>query len=283
MDENESLDVLLQRLPRNEEETLHGHVIAETLDYLPLALDQAGAYIRARKLQLREFLPHYRRRKETILKEIPDQWEYRRSVDSMEPETYLSVFTTWELSFEQITGSEEEKRKKAHFLTLAAFFDNKAISERYFQALHRSSTFTQENVERDRENFESEDVGTEHAFSGSEGVQSDFGQEGIETGLLAESLDTEWMEIFSTNGTWDTCKLGDVLAEFRKLSLLQILDRQAMELTFSIHPVVCDWIRFRKSQEVQQRFAVESIAALTCYLDGVYGERTGSYIDLPWR
>ena len=49
-------------------------------------------------------------------------------------ETVLSVFITWELSFEQISGSREAKDRKEHFLTLAAHFDNRCISQRYFEA-----------------------------------------------------------------------------------------------------------------------------------------------------
>ena len=51
----------------------------------------------------------------------------------MERETALSIFTTWELSFEQISGDIQEIERKDHFLTWPAFFDDKAISERYFQ------------------------------------------------------------------------------------------------------------------------------------------------------
>ncbi|MCJ1242503.1 hypothetical protein MMC14_010511 [Varicellaria rhodocarpa] len=73
------------------------------LGHLALALDQAGAYIRARNLPLKDFTAHYNRRKDVILREIPEEWEYRRVIGNMERETALSIFTTWELSFEQIS------------------------------------------------------------------------------------------------------------------------------------------------------------------------------------
>ena len=76
--------------------------------------------------------------KKLVLQGIPDQWEYRKTIKDTEIETLLSVFTTWELSFEQIGGSNEIKNKKEHFLTLAALFNNESISHRYFEAYCRS-------------------------------------------------------------------------------------------------------------------------------------------------
>lgn len=142
MSEEESLDLLLQRRQDgpllDAAERCQGLKIATELGYLALALDQAGAYIRARNLPLQEFVSHYRGRKRLILQEIPGQWEYRKSMNDTESETLLSAFTTWELSFEQLGGSKEVRISKEHFLTLAAFFDSRAISQRYFEAYCKS-------------------------------------------------------------------------------------------------------------------------------------------------
>lgn len=218
MTEDESLKLLIQRLPLSEDESIHGRKIVSTLGYLALALDQAGAYIRARSLNLQEFIQHYNDRKEVVLQEIPDQWEYGRAIDDEERETKLRIFTTWELSFNQISGQEHEIKDKEHFLTLAAFFDAGSISERYFQAYFNKSN-------------------------------------------------PDWMEIFSSGDRWDSYKLGDVLSEFQKLSLLQKRSPANEGLLISIHPVICDWIRLRKSPEVQHDFAAELTAALTDYLE----------------
>lgn len=220
MSEDESVDLLLQRSP-NEDEKHEGRKIASTLGYLPLALDQAGAYIRARSLPLKAFISHYNKRKEIVLKEVPEQWEYRKNSIDAERETLLSVFTTWELSFEQIKGEETERRNKDHFLTLAAFFDNNKISENLFRAYYKKTS-------------------------------------------------PEWMHIFCTHGQWETERYGDVLAEFQRLSLIQILVKKKKGFQFSIHPVVRDWVRLRKNQDVQQKFAVEAIKALVRYLKSVH-------------
>ena len=218
MTENESLRLLLQRLPLNEDESTHGHNIVSTLGHLALAIDQAGAYIRARSLDLKEFIQHYHDRKEIVLQEIPDEWEYSRTIDDEQMETRLRIFTTWELSFKQIIDQEREGKDKEHLLTLAAFFDAGNVSERYFQAYFDKSN-------------------------------------------------PDWMKIFSSSERWDSYKLGDILSEFQKLSLLQTQSRMNEGHFISIHPVICDWIKLRKSLSVQSKFATELTTALTDYLE----------------
>ena len=132
MSEDESLDLLLQRPISEATERAQGLAIAAMLGYLALALDQAGAYIRAQCPPLHDFGSHYRRRKKKILEEVPEQWEYRRKLGETERETVLSVFVTWELSFEQFSGSKEVRDRKEHFLTLAAHFDYKVYLSAIF-------------------------------------------------------------------------------------------------------------------------------------------------------
>ena len=131
---DESVNLLLRRAAQGDEAP-ECAVIARTLGYLPLALDQAGSYIRARDLQLKDFISRYEVCKKSILSETPEQWDYRRSINEGSGE-YLSVFTIWELSFEQLRGDDHEKGYKERLLTLAAFFDNKEIAEHYFKALY---------------------------------------------------------------------------------------------------------------------------------------------------
>ena len=220
MNDDESLNLLLHRPTSKAIERQQGLAIAAMLGYLALALDQAGACIRARCLPLQDFESHYKRRKKLILEEVPEQWEYRRKLGKREMETLLSVFVTWELSFAQISGDKEVKDRKEHFLMLAAHFDNKCISQRYFEA-------------------------------------------------YCSSENAEWVQMFMTNSEWDEYKYGDLLAECRKLSLVQILDRRADGMQFSLHPVVRDWLKARKEQEEQKSFTEEFVGLLTWYIEGV--------------
>ena len=220
MSEDESSDLLLQRPVSDAAERVQGLEVAAVLGHLALALDQAGAYIRAPSLPLQDFRSHYRNRKKVILEEMPDQWEYRRKLGETEKETVLNVFVTWELSFEQIDGGDGDRDGKEHFFTLAAYSNNNCISQRYFEPYCRSDK-------------------------------------------------PEWMQIFATEGEWDEYRLGDVVAECRKLSLVQMSRSRAGEVQFSLHPVVSDWLRVRRNREEQRLYGREFTALLTGYIEGV--------------
>jgi tetratricopeptide (TPR) repeat protein len=135
MPEDEGLDLLLLRAGQNksEENIREGEKIAQRLGYLALAIDQAGAYLSSRSLELHLFMDEYNNRQQKILEETPDIWEYRKKLNSAEAETSLSVFTTWEMSFDQIGTGGHNKREREHLLTLSAFFDNRDICEGFFR------------------------------------------------------------------------------------------------------------------------------------------------------
>lgn len=138
MELKECLELLFLRAYSKEEEKI-GTEIAEALGYLALAIDQAGVYIRSRNLPLDEFLPHFEAQKERVMSAIPETWEYWRQRPGHESEADqkvpLCVFTTWELSFSQIRGTNLELQQKASFLSFAGFLNNNGICEEYFRAL----------------------------------------------------------------------------------------------------------------------------------------------------
>jgi tetratricopeptide (TPR) repeat protein len=218
MTEEQSSELLFQRPSTNAEESSDASRIASMLGHLALALDQAAAYIRSRGLSLRNFITEYTARKQRVLEEIPDQWEYCRKMADSGAEQALSVFTPWEMSLDMISGNREEREAKERFLTLAAFFDNKLISKRKF--CH-----------------------------------------------FSDSGKAEWMDFLRSENKWDSYKMRDLLAEFDKLSLIQIPHQQADESQFSIHPLVREWMGFRKTQTERQQAVLEIIGALTQYLD----------------
>ena len=99
------------------------------LGCLPLALDQAGAYIRKLHLSLGVFEKHYLDRQKKILQYTPDLFEYRKSLLPGSEPSVLSVFTTWELSLEQLG---DDRPHFEHLLTLSAFFDHNRVHEALF-------------------------------------------------------------------------------------------------------------------------------------------------------
>ena len=118
----------LEKTPDNVE---NAKTITDKLGNLALAIDQAATYISARHVPLNSFIDVYARRKAAILKHTPTHWEYRKA-GSDETEQSLSVFTTWEMSFEQLEGTPEERESVIHLLTLGAFIDTNNVGEGLF-------------------------------------------------------------------------------------------------------------------------------------------------------
>ena len=90
--------------------------ISEELDGLPLALDQAGAYIKEAPCPLQDYLTRYQTRRGDILRE-------RGSFDQDYP---ASVATTWSLSFEKVSRVDPAA---AELLKFCAFLAPDAIPE----------------------------------------------------------------------------------------------------------------------------------------------------------
>ena len=219
--EGEALELLFRssKRERHDRNITEGKKIIKRLGYLALAVDQAGAYIKGR-IEFDAFLDHFNHRRKNVLSKTPDVWEYRRKRNETEAEQALSVATTWELSFDQITGDSEtpnELESKRHLLTLSAFFSGQNISEEIFQISHESDTLP-------------------------------------------------WMTIFVREDVWDKYKFLDVIVELRNLSLIQGLDSRIWGTSFSLHPLIQDWMKLRLSIQDCQDYAAEAMLILSNYM-----------------
>jgi len=139
--EKDALSLLFKqsRATTSESTLKHGRIIVERLGYHALAIRQAGSYISLQKIELHQFMDRYQQQRSRvqILNQTPQMSEYRRKLDggfADAKETALSVFTTWELTFQQLQAMDTEERHREHIMTLFAFFDGKDISEELFQA-----------------------------------------------------------------------------------------------------------------------------------------------------
>ena len=90
--------------------------LCDEIGGLPLALDQAGAYIRENACRLSDYLEWYRERRMTLLRE-------RGGLGDEHPEP---VATTWSLSFDQV---EHKSTAAADLLRLCAFLHPDAIPQ----------------------------------------------------------------------------------------------------------------------------------------------------------
>lgn len=135
--ESEALELLFSRtmVEKTPSNTRYAVQIAERLGFHPLALEQAAAYIRKRSgsLLLSEFLGHYQRRKKDILQQIPKVWEYRKRFGDSNIEKSLSVFTTLELSYEQLGHDQTTTSGLQSLFSLCAYFYHDDVGESLFR------------------------------------------------------------------------------------------------------------------------------------------------------
>ena len=111
MDEGEAVKLLgrCSGLPETSDGGM-AQQMAETLGFLPLALDQAGAYISEYSIGYSEYMELYGNSREQLLRHKPPRavWSYEET-----------VFTTWEMSFAAVSKSDSLASK---LLNLMAFF-----------------------------------------------------------------------------------------------------------------------------------------------------------------
>jgi tetratricopeptide (TPR) repeat protein len=130
MNKEESLALLQARIPASQsgetgEPGGDENALVEALEYIPLAITQAGSYIANRlplvtvAVYLRLF--HESESKRTWLLQNEDSADLRR-----DPSIRYAVITTWQLSFNQI---RQEWPAAADVLALMSMFDRQGIPE----------------------------------------------------------------------------------------------------------------------------------------------------------
>jgi TIR domain/NB-ARC domain len=109
----ESLTFLAQRTGLQDE--ANADALAEELGDLPLALEQAAAYLEQTSMPLAEYLDLFRRRREELL-------------GRGEPSAYQgTVEATWQLAIEQVATIKPGGKSGIALLRLCAFFASEAI------------------------------------------------------------------------------------------------------------------------------------------------------------
>lgn len=128
------------RATRTAITTPEAALIVERLGYHPLAITQAGSYIRIQEIEVEDFIAHYVRQRRVILEQTPQMTMYRKKLGKTEKDTAMNVFTTSELSFQQLLATGNLGCQRSDILTLFAFFDSKDISEELFRPFCRKRT-----------------------------------------------------------------------------------------------------------------------------------------------
>ncbi|KAM0803687.1 hypothetical protein BDR22DRAFT_45834 [Usnea florida] len=247
--------------------------IVGRLGNLALAIDQAAAYIKYKRLlldRLGDFLTTYEAERKKVLTYTPKNWEYK----------HINAFTTWELSFQQlISGNEPWKTDVAHFLTLSAFFAPTKISEslfRFYQRAHGSEVrwirmySTSDVVEEDgnANSNEENDKASTQTFDGS--------------------CNDEWSDVSSNTEScasisedeWSPDKFWDIIANSDDLSLLQSISPAVghQGASFSLHPVIRDWLQLRLRKQERRGYTQEAMTVLVCCIK-TYRDRSSSSLE----
>lgn len=123
MDKDHALE-LLRKKAGNQPDMEHGAALVEALEYMPLAISQAGAYIQqqAPRSSIRKYLEEFRkseRRKISLLNWDEESLRRDRSASN-------SVIVTWQISFESIRS---DRPSASDLLSLMSFFDRQGIQE----------------------------------------------------------------------------------------------------------------------------------------------------------
>src|SRR5260221_12658100 len=100
MEMEEGLQLLLRSSGGDTGEVDAAEEILSLLGNLPLAIDQARAYISKRQLHLRTFLTEYERRKQSEMEETPQFSQYQNMLPGTDRERSLSLLITSERSLQ---------------------------------------------------------------------------------------------------------------------------------------------------------------------------------------
>lgn len=220
-------------------------LIVRRLACHPLAITQAGSYIKQQKIRLKDFINHYDKKRENILKHTPLLSQYRRTIISeIEKEVSLSVFATWELSFLPLVHSADFGKEKADLLALFAFFNFKDICEDLFVIYCKQA-------------------------QGGDGYL-------WPAKCLLPCLCDKHPVVAEKNSAkqnkdeqkqWDSDSFVRILDDLTQTSLVQAWTRGEDGFChFSLHPLVRDWIRIRTSKEKRQYYSMLSGKIIMAYL-----------------
>lgn len=215
---------------------------------LPLAIDQAGAYIKSTRLpvgDLGAFLTIYETCQAAVLQHTPPHfWKYGtiQIHGQQEQDQSLSAFTTWELSLERFRATQPRGQEDvAHFLTVSAFLGPAAIPEGIFRAHWERAAAARAgwmSIFRDQR-------AREPGPRGGPGV-----------GPLADGQQTRRRGV-----PWSADTYWDVVHRAHELSLLGSLTGRTAdaESSFSLHPLIRDWLQLREAADRRQKYTAEGI------------------------
>ena len=240
MNENDGLTLLHKRsgYDRTNKTESVAKAIVRRLGYLPLAIDQAGSYVRHQRVTLYNFLDHYEQTKLSVLSHTPKIWEYCKQISEEDKEAKLSVFTTWEMVFNRLKAT---RPKLASLMSLLGYFYHLSIDEALFQ--------------------------TFRAHCGSGLVEPAQGPN-VEARQLGQVYTVDIIQFFlDKTGAWDTAAFRNALADLKENYLIENFEAMDNRTTkFSLHPLISDWIKIRSDENSKRRLFEQVCRITACFL-----------------
>jgi hypothetical protein len=262
MEEDDAIELLLKAShsdPYSMEFQAEASKIVKELCCIPLAIDQAGAYIASGATDIRQYLALFFEHKKKLLSQSKftgaskynsnayEAWELsqqKAEIDDFDEFTGASkykrtVYETWELAYKVIQQRAEiddfDKAQAANsamlLLELFPFFYHEDITEKIF--------FYAATTQKDREITSSE------------------------LPLASSILDHRLLGLDKA-GTWDSFLFREGLRVLMSFSLVKQDPSDGM---YSMHPLVHAWGRDRLTLEEKQRCSLMAYAILSCSLE----------------
>ena len=202
MSENQALDLFRNKLQRASNEEGAADLL-RALDYIPLAITQAAAFINRRgRITASGYLDEFRgsdKKKENLLNW--DSGDLRRDESASN-----SVVLTWQMSFEYI---REQRCSAVDLLSLMSFFNPQGIPEWILRSYRKSTAKSGDEDKAD--NAFDEDLDTLQAYSL---ITATADSSECKMHALVQFCTRVWLSTFSNSKQWDREFLGLLAREF---------------------------------------------------------------------
>ena len=231
MEENDAIKLLLKASyldPSSMNSQFEASKIVKELFFLPLAIDQAGAYIASGATTIGDYLAKYFEHRKMLLShsEFTGASKYNRT-----------VYETWELSYIEIQQrAESDNFHKANaansamlLLELFPFFHHEGITEEIFSYA---------------------------------ALQKDQEISNPELPLASDILDWRLLAL-NKIGTWDNLLFGEGIRVLLSFSLIK---KGPSDSVYAMHPLVHAWGRDRMTLDEKKKCCQRAYITLSCSL-----------------
>ena len=242
MEENDAISLLLKAACLDESQEalqVEASKIVNELFCIPLAIDQAGAFIAFEDIDIRDYLKEYSQYRARLLSypAFKGASSYNRT-----------LYQTWDLSYKKIqqrAESDDPHRanpaNSAMFLfAMFSFFHFDEISEEIF------------------------------AYAAAQGLEKISDNEQISVLPLASYIIDRRLLPLDKTGKWDNFIFREGIQILSSFSLIKVGSQSGM---FAVHPLIHAWGRDRMSSEDKQKYSLMAYIMLAGCLQEDFDEQ----------